>query len=238
MKDLSTKSKSQRISGRRSKSNGPRPTSKKDSSALKSKTEKSKPPSTREFLLDTAARALMEHGIHGLRYSQIAKMAEVPQPLMGYHFPTLESLMIELVQRQIIKLREVSTRATENYPQEPKRALEAYIRAPFELAAKDQEFRTIWMAFYHLSTFNNEFSEINRQVRNFGRERIRTLVTMTLAFEHRLPEKIKELEKLTLTVQGIITGLAIMAGTEAGGNFKNNADLAVQGCFEILNSTT
>ena len=212
---------------------------KKKAKAASSSNKELKNPgkTTRELVVKTAIDCLVESHLHGLRYSQISKMADIPQPLMGYHFPTLESLMMEMVQSELEKLKVLSTQAVEKHTDAPKKALEAYIRVPFELSQKDKGFRAVWSAFYHLAVIQDDFRDLNRTVRTVGRERITNLLTMTLASERRFPSKMSDLTQLAIAIQGIVTGFAFMAATQTDGDYKQMADLAVKMSFNLIDNS-
>lgn len=189
---------------------------------------------THQFLLQTAAKSLVQNGVHGLRYSQIAKMADVPQPLMGYHFPTHDALMMEMIQVEVEKLRHLSTESIEKHSDSPAQALRAYIQTPFLLCKKDAQFRAVWTAFLHLTTVNRSFAELNRQLQSFGKERIRNLITLTLAMERKLPDSMAQLDSWSTAVQGVVTGMTIMVGTVPEGDFEEMAEQAVHAAMAIL----
>jgi AcrR family transcriptional regulator len=193
---------------------------------------------TRKKILRMAAKVIATEGMPGLRYANVAKMAKVPQALMGYHFPSLDSLLIEVIGQELEKLKALSTDRVERFAQSPKKALESYIRAPFDLAESDVEFRAVFTGFYHLAAMNPTFSELNASIRKMGRDRILNLVTMVLATEgYLLGQRLLSRENLidmATTVQGIITGLSCMASTEGGNHFKAFADLGVASSFQVL----
>jgi AcrR family transcriptional regulator len=191
---------------------------------------------TRELLLLAAIKSLAESNIFGLRYSQISKIAKVPQPLLDYHFPSVEALLTEMVAHELEKLKVLSLEAIQKHMTKPRKALEAYIRAPLELAAKDSGFRAVWSCYYHLTTVHKHFSDYNRTVRRIGNERIVALLIAILHHEGKAKyaTKTKLLSEVATTIQGIITGYGFMGGTETGGDLSEMADLAVKASAQIL----
>lgn len=178
---------------------------------------------TRERILVVAMDCLLKYHVHGLRYSQIAKDAGVAQPLMDYHFPSLEALLLEMIQIELAKLRDLSTEAIEKNARSPRKALAAYISAPFELAERDPYFRAVWSAFYHLASTNPEFGEMNRNIQAIGRQRITQLIRAVLAQGLGKRGKLSEtkLQELAAGVQGIITGYAFLKHSVANGAPKD-----------------
>ena len=190
---------------------------------------------TRENLLKAAIQSMVENHIYGLRFSQIAKIANVPQPLMDYHFPSLEALLTEMVGYQLERLKIASMDAIEKNAASPRKMLSAYIKAPFEMAAADQGFRAVWSAYYHLATVNKSFADFNKGVRQLGNQRITAMVTAVVAHEKRQDAaNAKKIAEVATSIQGIITGFGSMASAESDGPFKPLADLAVKAAFQVL----
>ncbi len=188
---------------------------------------------TRETLLLAAIEALTQSHIYGFRFSQVSKIAGVPQPLIDYHFPSLEALLTEMVTHQLEKLKNLSVEAIEANAAKPRKALEAYIRVVFELAGSDAGFRAVWSSYYHLTTVNKNFAAFNRVVRQTGNERLAMLITAVIQTE-KLKGKPRTINDVATCVQGIITGYGFMASAETEGDFKAMADLAVKASFQLL----
>ena len=193
---------------------------------------------TRERLMAVAVKCLVKEGIHGLRYSHIAKQAKIPQALMGYHFPNMESLLMAVIQLELEKLKVASTDAVERNASQPKRALAAYIRTPFDLALVDIEFRAVWTAFYHLCTIEPTFANLNLGIRKLGRERILNLITIVLATEGLLVGEENtsraRLIDLAASVQAVITGFIVVTATESNADYRKMSDLAIANVFRVL----
>lgn len=190
---------------------------------------------TRETLLLAAIQSLEENGIYGLRFAQISKIAGVPQPLIDYHFPSLDALLVEMIGYQLEKFKNLSVEAIESNAAKPRKALEAYIRVVFNLSEGDAGFRAVWSSYYHLTTVNKNFSAFNRGVRQTGSERLAALVSAVVAFEKRKNSGKKNLiHETAICIQGIMTGYGFMAGSETDGDFKTMADLAVKASFQLL----
>lgn len=190
---------------------------------------------TRETLLKAAIQSLTESHVYGLRFAQISKIAKVPQPLLDYHFPSLEALLTEMVAYELEKFKNLSVEAIEANAAKPRRALEAYIRVGFQLAQEDAGFRAVWTAYYHLTTVNKNFAAFNRTVRQTGHQRIMALVGAVAQSEKRKNAgSPKPIAETATNIQGIITGYGFMAAAETDGEFKALADLAVKASFQLL----
>jgi AcrR family transcriptional regulator len=195
---------------------------------------------TRFRLLQAATSSYVKFGIEGLRFSKIAKIARVPQPLMDYHFPSLDALLFEMIQIENDKLKLKSVAAIERVSTKPRKALEAYIRVPFALAQEDVGFRAVIMLFYQLGTINEGVATTNRELAKMGRERITALLTMTLATERRKTATLTSLQfdSLSRSIQGIITGYVFLAASEKSGDYKALADMAVTDIFQMIETRT
>jgi AcrR family transcriptional regulator len=193
---------------------------------------------TRHLILNVAGKAIADEGIHKVRYSAIAKKAKIPQALMGYHFPNIETLLTDLIYRELEKLKVASVEIVEKHSVHPKKALAEYVRAPFKMGAADPVFRAVWSGFYHLAVVNPEYANMCMAIRKAGRERILSIITMVLATEGMLSvEKKYQPEDLIVqaaSIQGLMTGLAVIAASEPHRPFKEMGDIAVAGALRVL----
>lgn len=177
----------------------------------------------------------MDSSVHGLRFSQIAKIAEVPQPLLDYHFPSMEALLMEMSLFQIEKLKLLSLEAIQANANKPRKMLEAYIRAPFELSLKDKGFSVTWSAFYHLANSNKEFADFNAGVIKLGQERIGAMITAIVQAEKRKNAgKSNLVHDLAFCIQGNMSGYCALAASQSKGDLTESADLAVKASFQLL----
>src|SRR5690606_24034353 len=133
-----------------------------------------------------------------------------------------------------------SLQSLEKYPNDPTKALLNDVRAPIALASRDKVFRAIVTYFYHLSTTQDRYAEMNSAIRTIGRDRILRLVRLIL---EKYPSGKKAakaqlgLMETTIAIQGIMTGLFIMASTESLDdryNFKVCESLAVKAVENLL----
>jgi AcrR family transcriptional regulator len=192
---------------------------------------------TRDAIVLAAIESLIDSNIYGLRFSAVSKLAKIPQPLMDYHFPSLESLILAMTNHAIEKLRNLSVEAIMKDVHIPRKALEGYVRAPFELAAKDKGFRAVWTSYYHLATVNKTFGDFNKTIRQTGTERIANLLLALLNHENRAQAKgALSIPELAASVQGCITGHSITATAETDGDFAGLAklcNLAISAMIDI-----
>jgi AcrR family transcriptional regulator len=193
---------------------------------------------TYDKLVKCAIQLLAESDMGQLRFSQISKITKIPQPLIDYHFPTLQALQLAMIQHELKKILSVSLLAIEKNQKNPRKALEAYILAPFHLAQRDKEFRAVWTGYYHLVTIHREIAMFNSTVQTNGRERVTNLINSILVSERLYLLKKKTAEDLSSSIQGIITGYSFMATTHIHGDFPFWAQKAVQDALALLDLAT
>ncbi len=190
---------------------------------------------TREKLVLAAVRALSENNIYGFRLSHVAKIAKVPQPLVDYHFESLEALLMAMVLFQLQKLKTLSIEAIEKNSMDPRQALAAYIRVPFELSSTDHGFRAVWSSYYHLAVVSRPFADLNKGVRETGHDRIQMLIQNIIVREARTTKAPRHLtSEVATAIQGLITGCGFMASAETGGNFKLAAEIVVNSANQLI----
>lgn len=81
---------------------------------------------TRELLLDSVARLLLDEGYAGVSYRALAAKAGVTPSLVQYYFPTLDSLFVAMIRRLIEGDTERWSEALRKRPDEPLRVLWEY----------------------------------------------------------------------------------------------------------------
>jgi AcrR family transcriptional regulator len=193
---------------------------------------------TREKLVLAAVTALSESGVTGLRHARVAKIAGVPQPLLDYHFKSLDDLIMAMVDHEVGKLKAASVEAIERHSQNPRKALAAYIQAPFELSARDRGFCAVWSAFHHLAVVNRLFADSNRTGREIGHERIQMLIQNVLLREGRSTKAPRQLtSEVATAIQALITGGMFIAMAESDGDFAHVTKSVVQSADRLIDAS-
>lgn len=182
---------------------------------------------TYEKLVACAIKQLANTDIGHIRFSQISKITKIPQSLIDYHFPSLQSLQMAMIQHEFQKGLAVSIAAIEKNQKNPRKALEAYMQAPFLLADKDKEFCAVWTGYFHLITIHKEMAMFNSVLQNNARERITNLVNAILVSERLQLHKQHTAMELSYSILGIMTGYSLMAITNANGSLVEWAKKAV-----------
>lgn len=190
---------------------------------------------TRENLVLAGIQALTQTNVYSLRISHVTKVAGVAQPLFDYHFQGLDDLLMAMVMYQLQRVKIAATAAIESNSTNPRKALEAYIQVYYDLGDADHGFRAVWSGYYHLTQTNKAFADLNRVVRETGRDRIVMLVQAILAREGR---KIKQPGITTLyvanAIQSMITGGTFIAGAETGGDFKVMGETNIRAANDLI----
>lgn len=168
----------------------------------------------RHLIIEAAITCFIKHGVVATTFKQIAKEAKVHQPLIGYYFPTFDSLFAAVVERILVDLRDISVEAIEGAGSDTKKALLEYSVAPLHWEQKRPGFSGLWTFFYHMASYQPMFKAMNDSIRRVGRERI-SLLLYKYQEEKRL--KLKKgwsVDRLAYVIQAQITGGALMTVTE------------------------
>lgn len=180
-----------------------------------------RPTDRKERIVRAALELYSLQGVQQTRLGEIAERAKLDQPLINYYFPSVESLHAKVIERV---LEDLQDRVLKFAPTEDALPfLFAYARATVEWAAKKPEYFSIWMYFHYLSSHSpssahfdrfSRFTTMNRGIRELGRERIAALLHRALEQGSIHPRKGHKIQELAAMVQGLITGMTILAFTE------------------------
>lgn len=191
--------------------------------ALKAKkvTNNNKQLETQEKILLAAIHCFSETGVGSTKLNQIAKEAKIDPPHLYYYFPNFEALFAAVVDRVLEDLRNHSIKEIEKNKHDPWKALKSYIGVPFSWAKEKPQFRSIWLYFYHLASHNQRYADLNRNIREIGRDRISLLIYRGIDSGKFHLNDGWTVPKVAMLIQGLMTGLALMASTEGEKDAKN-----------------
>jgi TetR/AcrR family transcriptional repressor of nem operon len=127
---------------------------------------------TRDVLLDSVERLLLDEGYAGVSYRVVAAKAGVTASLVQYYFPTLDSLFVAMIRRLIERDVARWNDALQSRPDEPLRVLWEYSRSE---AAGGLSMELMALG-NHRSAVRAEITE--------GTERIRRLQLQALATKY------------------------------------------------------
>ena len=121
----------------------------------------SKTPKTRDVLLDSVERLMLDEGYAGVTYRAVAAKAGVTAGLVQYYFRTLDDLFVAAIRRRSEQNLERLTEALEKRPDRPLRVLWDYSRDE-STAALTSEFLALGN---HRKSIRAEIAEVTEQVR-------------------------------------------------------------------------
>lgn len=172
-------------------------------------------------------KLLTETDLGQIRFAQISKISKVPQSLIDYHFPSMQSFQMAMIQYKMNQLFALTLNTLEKYKANGRKALEAYVKVPFQFAIEDKEFSAVWTAYNHLISVNTDFATFNSTVQKNGHERIMNLIRSLLVDEKSKLNTDFILEDLAHQIHGIIMGYTMMAVTHKERNYLKWQKLAL-----------
>jgi hypothetical protein len=96
----------------------------------------------------------------------------------------------------------------------PIEAIYQMVDSYFGWAEKNRSLYSIWLYFYYLSSFRDEFRGLNDSIRETGRERISALIYRAIEEKRLSLGRGTQVADLALAVQTALTGGFVMAYTE------------------------
>jgi AcrR family transcriptional regulator len=121
----------------------------------------SKTPKTRDVLLDSVERLMLDEGYAAVTYRAVAAKAGVTAGLVQYYFRTLDDLFVAAIRRRSEQNLGRLTEALEKRPDRPLRVLWDYSRDE-STAALTSEFLALGN---HRKSIRAEIAEVTEQVR-------------------------------------------------------------------------
>jgi AcrR family transcriptional regulator len=171
-------------------------------------------PSREIRIVEAAIRVYAKLGAGQAGFSDIAKEARVPRPLVNYYFPTTHALQEAVVEVVLDSLKSAALVGLEKKWKDPLEAIVAFVDAYFDWAKKNRDLFSIWLYFYYLASFDPHFRKLNDRIRETGRDRIAALLYRAVEERRlRLP-KAATAPSLALAIQSALTGGFVMAFTE------------------------
>jgi AcrR family transcriptional regulator len=170
----------------------------------------------RAVILRAATSVFAQRGMLGVRMNEIAREAGVQPPHVHYYFPTLEDLQFEVILGTLDNLKSFAIERAALVKGGAWDRLEGYVRAFFAWIEERRPLFQLWMQFYALSSIDPKYRKIGTEIRRVGRDRIRMMIYEGVELgEFRLRSGWKA-DEAAITIQALITGDVIMAGSEEG----------------------
>src|SRR4051794_7840040 len=126
-------------------------------------------PDRRSRLIVAALEVFTEKGIGHTKMADIAARARLDQALLRYHFPSLDSLYLEVFREVVSGEEGISEGFSRVATKSPLDALRAYVTGYFEWGAKNRKRLSLFQYFYYLASYHPEFTRINDERRAMGR---------------------------------------------------------------------
>lgn len=187
------------------------------------------------LIVNTAISCFIKNGVAQTRMAEIAQEAKIDHPLIHYYFAEMDELYLEVINVVLNSLKQISVEPASMHAHDPKRALLVYVRSYFTWTKKNPGLFSIWNYFYYLATYNPKFSELNRMIRETGRNRIATFIYQGIEAGHFKLPKNRTVSQTALVIQGLITGNTIMAYTEGSDvDSKLFADATENAVMDLL----
>jgi AcrR family transcriptional regulator len=101
------------------------------------------PSNTREELLNACEQLLREHGITHLSLDRVAQHAKISKGGVLHHFPTKQALIMGVVERLLVRFRQLAEKHYQLEAIGKGRWLKAYVRTSFDVDAPTMELSKI-----------------------------------------------------------------------------------------------
>lgn len=191
---------------------------------------------TKLKILKSAIKNFGTSGVHNTKMALIAQEAKVEPPMINYYYPNFDSLLKDVVEYILEHMNTNAFKAFETDINKPLNALENYIRAYFQWSDKNRHMLSVWIYFYHVTCYDKRFSQVNKSVRDFGKDRISLILYKAIDSGEIKLKKNWKVEDLALTIQSMITGNCIMAITEESGDFSQMCEYTIKVLHELIKS--
>lgn len=190
--------------------------------------------SRKEKIIKAAIKCFTKSGVAQTKFKDIAEAAGIDQPLINYYFPNSEALYLEVVQFILKDLNDFVLDKLEGAGTNAKKALSAYVESYFAWSEENPTLGSLWLFFYHLASHRPAFEQLNQMIRRAGQERISVLLYKGIEQEEFKPTKGQPVQELAVSIQAVLTGFVIQAGTESSTSGKEIKGLCLKAVGKII----
>ena len=127
---------------------------------------------TKEIILKKAVELLTEVGLESASVRQIAKLANISSAAAFYHFPTKESLIMEIIYYVVLSNHQKVSTLISIYDNAFERLLK-HIQGNLQWAQENKQEAQILLLFYYLGSSNDDFSKMYGEILARARNRIK-----------------------------------------------------------------
>lgn len=178
-------------------------------------------------IITAAINCLAEEGLEKTTFEAIAKRIGTRRAHVNYYFSSKQKIFLAAIQYIAATYQSISLSCLEEATSD-KELLKSYLQGPFKWAKKHPEQLSVMFLLYYLSTFNNDYLELNHQIRKGGASRI----SYILRKENPNLSK-KESDKKAKSIQNILSGCLLDVATTKGRSL-GAAEKEVKGILERL----
>ncbi len=202
----------------------------------RTKSEGKPRPDRRTKIVLAAMECFIEKGVGATRFNEIAARAGVDQPLIHYYFPNLENLYREIVDVVLASLKNSGLKGIEEGKGNSVEVLRNYVRSSFKWAKENPGYASLFLYFYYLASYSDKFLQLNKVIRDEGRDRISVVVYKGIEDGVFAKPSHMTVAETAIFIQGLMTGNTLLAVTEGGGAaFEQYAEIAVRSTFGLFN---
>jgi TetR/AcrR family transcriptional repressor of bet genes len=119
----------------------------------------------RESLMSAAVKVVAEHGIENTTIVKICEAANVSRGLANHYFDSKEDLLLKAYERLLDEVMEVTAKAGEAHPDNPREQVRAMISAIFGNQLFSETTRAAYLCFWTASLSNPQLLAINKASR-------------------------------------------------------------------------
>lgn len=180
---------------------------------------------SKDKILKAAFELMIKNGVARTSVQDVAKKSKTSHPLVTYHFKDLDALYMGVLQSILEEMRLVTIKSIEASCASESERLKNYSSCLFNWGKNNEDKIRLWMYFYYLASFHEEYKKFNNEIRKAGRERIMALLTKGIALGEFPTVSAKVLDEKVYAIQSALTGNLVMCISESGYSFKEAAQI-------------
>lgn len=165
-------------------------------------------------IINAAIKLFIQQGAAFTKLSEVAKSAKVPAPLIHYYYKTVEDLHFDVIQAAYQDLKIYNHQKSEEQGSDAAQMMAEYLKGPLLWAKERPGHYSIWLYFYYMASWSDQFEALHTEIRNGGRARISLIIYRGIEKKvFKIPHG-RTVEELAHWIQSQITGQFVMYGSE------------------------
>lgn len=125
---------------------------------------------TKANILEACIEVVTRKGYSDTRFQDIAAECGHTRTLVNHYFPTKKELFLTLA--KYIRLNYQNYVLSALSQSEPTQVLDNYVQSALDWIVENPKESKIWLLFFHLATFDEDFNKLNTDLVKIGHERI------------------------------------------------------------------